>query len=156
LQRGRPTTHLHEWLSSQPDLWTTYNAAMSSMAAQPAEEVARRVSLPSSARRLLDVGGNHGAYSAAFCRRYANLHATIFDVPEARPSAAPAVKEFGDRIALRGGDIRHDDPGSGYDVILMSNTLHYFPGAQVRALLARMAAALAPDGVIVINEQLVG
>jgi SAM-dependent methyltransferase len=156
IRRGAPETHLHEWLSRDPRRWASFNTAMEALARRPAKELARRVPVPHGAASLLDVGGNHGLYSVAFCRRHPRLHATIFDVPEALPRAHRHVAQLGDRITLRAGDILVDDPGAGYDVALISNVIHYFDEAQAGAAIETVARALAPNGLLVVSDQLAG
>jgi SAM-dependent methyltransferase len=153
LKRGTPEIHLHDWLSRRPERWHLFNSAMAAMAAAPAEEMAMRLKLPTTARRLLDVGGNHGLYSAAFCRRNSHLRATIFDLPEALELAG-SIR--GERIELQSGDVRKDSLGSGYDVVLLSNVLHYFGARDAESIIQRAAAALVPGGLLVVSEQLAG
>jgi tRNA A22 N-methylase len=39
--------------------------------------------VPRGARDLLDIGGSHGYYSVALCRRHPTLRAVILDLPQA-------------------------------------------------------------------------
>jgi 2-polyprenyl-3-methyl-5-hydroxy-6-metoxy-1,4-benzoquinol methylase len=156
IRAGRPALHMHEWLAMRSDGWATFNAAMRGAAKQGADEIARRVPLPEKAARLLDVGGSHALFSAAFCRRHPGLHATILDLPEALPSARQTISEQGleSRIATQPGDMVRDAFGDGYDVVLLFNVLHYFDGARNEEILRKTAAALRPGGVAVVGEQL--
>ncbi|HVQ09437.1 MAG TPA: class I SAM-dependent methyltransferase [Allosphingosinicella sp.] len=150
LRNGTIKIHLHDWMSLKPGRWAIFNESMAAMAAGPAEEIATRVGLPSSARRFLDIGGNHGQYSAAFCRHNPDLVATIFDVPDALEYA---IATNNPQFDIRPGDIRTDDPGSGYDAVLVSNLIHYFGPEDCRAIITRAAGALSPGGMIIISDQ---
>jgi 2-polyprenyl-3-methyl-5-hydroxy-6-metoxy-1,4-benzoquinol methylase len=108
---------------------------------------------------MLDVGGGHGAYSAAFCRRYPQLNATILDLPQAVEVANSLVAEenLEDRISLRTGDATTEDLGrTVWDIVLVSHLMHHFSEAQNRALLKRCADALQPNGVVIILDVLRG
>ena len=59
---------------------TRHYAALASLAMTLGREIVTRVRLPPGATQLLDVGGSHAAYSVLFCRKYADLHATIVDI----------------------------------------------------------------------------
>lgn len=80
----------------------------------------------SGRKRLLDVGGGPGTYSIFACRKYSDLRATLFDIPETIAIARSVIENEGmlDRITLRPADWDVDDFGSGFDVVLMSNILH--------------------------------
>src|SRR5262245_1044281 len=57
--------------------WARYQHAMRAIAGLAATEVARRLSLPPHARTMLDIGGAHGYYAVALCRRHPRLRATV-------------------------------------------------------------------------------
>src|SRR5215831_20014881 len=107
------------------------------------------------ARNMLDIGGSHGFYSVALCRRHPHLAAVILDLPEAIKEAAPilAMEGVGDRIRHQVGDALTQDLGENcYDLILISNLAHHFTDEQNRGLMLRAARALTPGGSLVIQE----
>ena len=125
-----------------------------STARAAADEMAQRISIPGSARRLLDLAGGHGLYAARFCERNPNLSAVLFDRAEilARASLVLAGEKAGDRIELRAGDLWTDSPGKDYDVVLAFNLLNAI-GSRPKLDLLRLAAdALAPGGILVIMD----
>jgi hypothetical protein len=154
VRSGRPAPHLHEWLDRR-SLWPIFNAAMAELAAHNADAIARAVPLPSDARRLVDVGGSHGLYAVAFCRRHPTLSATIVDLPQALGPAREriAAAGFASRIEVHAADALHDELGGPYDVALLFQLIHYFPPERVRELLGRVRDALAPGGLVVIFDQ---
>jgi predicted O-methyltransferase YrrM len=136
-------------------VWARYQKAMRSLSALSAAEVAGHLVLPSAARRMLDIGGAHGFYSVALCRKYSNLTAAILDLPEAIAQAAPilAAEGMGDRVQHLAGDaLTHDLGENSYQLILLSNLVHHFSEAQNRDLAIRAARALAPGGLLVIQD----
>lgn len=158
VRTGRPARSFTEWLSKKPDGWKRFNAAMAATARSSADEIAEKAGLAPEARKLLDVGGNHGVHSAAFCRRIPTLTATIFDAPEALASARELLSAhaLGPRLVEKPGDILTDDPGEGYDAVLAVNVLHYFPPAECLKVVRKLAGALKPRGLLIIGEQLAG
>ncbi len=104
---------------------------------------------------MLDIGGSHGYYSVALCRRHPELHSTILDLPSAVEFASPilAQENMGDRIGYRADDVLTADLGEGqWDFIFASQLLHHFDGEANESLLRRAARALRPGGVVAIVE----
>jgi len=158
IRTGQPPTHLYAWIEHHPDVSRDFQAWMVAAARLVGPEIVRKVKLPPTARRLLDVGGGHAVYSIALCRRYAQLSATVFDSPQALKAARANIDaaSLQDRICVREGDFLRDELGSGYDVALLFNIVHGFSPEQNVALLRKVAAALNGGGVIVIAEQVAG
>ncbi|PYQ65042.1 MAG: SAM-dependent methyltransferase [Acidobacteria bacterium] len=152
VRTGRPVAFHHEM---SPEEWRDYQRGMKAVAATWVPEAARRTPVPKGAQDLLDVGGSHGLLSAALCRRHPGLRAVILDLPAAIEHAAPLLAEegMGERVTHRAGDVLTDDLGTAaWDVILVANLLHHFDEATNRELAKRIAKALRPGGVYVIQE----
>jgi len=140
-----------------PDDWELYQRGMRAQANVLAPFVARQIPLPKGATRMLDVGGSHGFFSVALCRKHAGLSSVVLDLPEAVEHARPLLDSegMGDRVQLRAGDALSDDLGeSAYDLILMVSLVHHFDDATNRRLVARAAAALRQGGRLAIVELL--
>jgi SAM-dependent methyltransferase len=136
------------------EVWEPYLRGLGKLARLPAGEVARRVKLPSGAARLLDVGGGHGQWSVAFCKRYPELAATVLDLPPAVPVGEAIVAEAGmaERVRYRAGDLRVADWGEGWDALLIFNVIHNLSPEECEAAVAKAKAALKPGGRLVILE----
>jgi 2-polyprenyl-3-methyl-5-hydroxy-6-metoxy-1,4-benzoquinol methylase len=132
-------------------------AGMIAMAGLAADEIVGRAKLPSTARRLLDVGGGHGLYAIKFCQRNPGLTATIFDsrVPLETAREMIARERVQDRVQLQEGNFLRDDIGKGYDVALIFNVIHYDIPDKT-GFLRKVAGALNPGGVIIIMDQISG
>ena len=145
---------VHETIVSDEE-WDLYQRGMRSLAGTAAAEVARRTPVPRGARDMLDIGGSHGYYSVALCRRHAGLRAVILDLPAAVEKAAPilATERMGDRVVHRAGNALTDDLGTeAWDVVFIAQLVHHFDDATNRELARRVARALRPGGVFVIQE----
>ncbi len=141
-------------MADRGDDWTVpFIAAMHRGAAQRAPLVVQAVGT-GGVQRMLDVGGGSGAYSIAFARASADLRADILDLPSVLPIADGHVAEAGlaGRVRTRAGDLRTDDLGSGYDLVLLSAICHMLGSAENRDLLARAGRALAPGGRVVVSD----
>jgi 2-polyprenyl-3-methyl-5-hydroxy-6-metoxy-1,4-benzoquinol methylase len=134
--------------------WRRYVLGMRDLAGLVCDEVVGALRMSRPPRRLLDIGGAHGSYAAAFCRRYPTLTATVLDLPPVVAIGAELIGslELAERIEFRAGDACQDELGSGYDIVLLFDLLHHFPNDQARALLRRAVAALAPGGLIAVLE----
>lgn len=137
--------------------WGTYQRGMRSLARLSAGEVASRVRLPVGATAMLDIGGGHGTYSVAFCRRNPRLQATVMDLSPAVGSAAGILAEegMGERVVLRTGNALTEDLGeNAWDLIFMSHLVHHFDAAANAQILRRAGRALRADGVVAILDML--
>jgi len=138
-----------------PEQWGLYQRGMRSATLSWAPEVAKRTPVPKGAKDMLDIGGSHGLVSVALCRRHPGLRSVILDLPAAIEHAAPllAREGMGDRIVYQPGDALTDDLGSeAWDLVVVANLVHHFDDATNRALAKRIAKALRPGGVFVIQE----
>lgn len=152
VRTGKPLD-LHGTLTQEE--WGIYQRGMRATAVSWVPELARRTPVPKRAKDMLDIGGSHGLLSVALCRRHPGLRSVILDLPAAVEHAAPllAREGMGDRITYRAGDALTDDLGTeAWDVILVANLVHHFDDATNRALAKRIAKALRPGGVFVIQE----
>jgi predicted O-methyltransferase YrrM len=154
VRSGKPL-NIHEMLSD--DAWGAYQRGMRSVVGLQTREVVWRTPMPKDPRAMLDIGGSHGYFSVAFCRRYPTLHAIVLDLPQAVKHAAPilAKEGMGDRVVHRIGDALTDDLGThAWDLVMMSQFAHHFDDATNRELVTRAARALRPGGVLAIQDVL--
>ncbi|WP_420223349.1 methyltransferase [Pigmentiphaga litoralis] len=124
--------------------------------ADAACRVMARVPVMATATRLLDLGGGPGWVAIELVRQHPQLQAVVFDWPETAAVAQENIISAGleERLAVIGGDLAHDDIGTGYDVIWCASVLHFVPDPA--AALRRIHAALRPGGVLVCAQAEVG
>lgn len=139
-------------LGQGPAFWERYMRALADLARVSEEEIVRAIPLRRAPRRMLDVAGGHGRFSAALCRRNPGLRAEILDLEDAISAARPILASTGvsEQIRFRAGDMRTVDWGSGHDLILLFNILHHLTEKENRAAFARARAALTPGGTIAV------
>ncbi len=152
LQTGRGVQY-HETLSTEQ--WQYYQEAMVAATSTEANEFGRRAPVPKSAQRMLDIGGSHGQHSVALCKKLPALTSVILDLPPAIEQAAPllARQGMGDRVRHQPGNALTDDFGDAqYDIILLSSLAHHFTPEQNQSVADKVARALRPGGVFIVNE----
>lgn len=137
-----------------PEFWRRYMRGLASYARVLGKELARRTVLPSGSKRLLDVGGGHGMFSAAFCRRNPGLRAEVLDLPEVQSTAFELLTAEGmaDRVVHRAGDLRSADWGTDYDVVLLFNVLHTLSAEEAEAAIRTARTALRPGGMLIVLD----
>lgn len=106
-------------------------------------------------KRLVDLGGATGHLATAACARWPGLRATVFDLPPVVAAAREFVSRtpVKDRVDLVAGDF-FKDPLPPADLYALGRILHDWSPEKVRALLAKVAAALPPGGGLLIAERL--
>jgi SAM-dependent methyltransferase len=144
---------MHQSLS--PEEWRRYQWGMRDLSTAPAQELAWWTPVPKKARSLLDIGGSHGFYSVALCRRHPGLTAAILELPEAISTATEILAREGmaDRVVHVAGNALEDDFGvEAYDAVLIANLIHHFDAGQNLALARKIARALRPGGVLMVMD----
>ena len=138
-----------------PTAWVRYQRGLRAVAGVSAAEVARRTPVPRGARRMLDIGGAHGRFAAAILRRHPRLTAEVLELAPAVAASADllAGEGMGDRLRHRVGDALLEPLGEGdVDVVFASQFNHHLGDEANRTLAGRVAAALRPGGVYVIQD----
>ncbi len=148
------TSVTYREMSERGEEWTrAFIAAMHRNAAERAPLVVQAVGVE-GVRRMLDVGGGSAACSIAFARASAELQAEVLDLPTVLPFAQSHIQDAGlaGRVRTRPGDLRTNEFGQGYDLVLVSAICHMLDPEENRDLVRRCFAALAPKGRIVVQD----
>ncbi|WP_217923608.1 class I SAM-dependent methyltransferase [Miltoncostaea oceani] len=126
--------------------------AMRQIAGPRADEAAVAIGPPRGHGRLLDVGGAPGTYARRLAG--AGWDVTVLDLPDTLEIGAPDLHAAG--IATVAGDATRGLPDGPWDAVYMGNVVHLLDPAEAAALVARAGAALAPRGLLAIQEVLGG
>ena len=153
IKTGRSPVSRHVF-ETDPALGANVLSVLHRIGQQSGPDLAKRLGL-GQARTILDLGGGAGTNAIAFCRVYPTLSATVFDLATTLPLTERTVKEAGleGRIALKSGDFNRDSLEGPYDVVLMSDILHYQNLATNAALVKKIHAHLNPGGRLVIKDR---
>lgn len=153
VRTGRRAVDRHIF-ETDPELGGNVLAVLDRIGQQSGPEFARRLKLAGS-ERLLDLGGGAGTNAIAFCQVYPELCATIFDLPATLKLAEKMVKAAGleSRVTLHPGDFNRDQLGGPYDVVLMSDILHYQTFQMNQDLVKKAFLSLAPGGRLIIKDR---
>lgn len=118
-----------------------------------ADEVLASVSFK-GVKRLLDVGGGHGAFLKAIGTAHPHLSLGLFDLPEVvatgGPVLAAAVGEV--RVSTHPGNFFSDFIPQGYDLVSLIRILHDHDDAPAQALLGNIRKSLTPGARLLIAE----
>ncbi|MGQ0566208.1 MAG: methyltransferase [Gemmobacter sp.] len=136
--------------AQDPAVAATYSTLMADSQTLVAEDTLRLVDL-SGTRHLMDVGGGTGAFLRAVAEAYPAPQLTLFDLPAVLDNARPPP-----RIARVPGSFRDDPLPPGADTITLVRVLYDHADPTVRALLARVHAALPPGGQVIVSEPMGG
>jgi len=102
-------------------------------------------------KTALDMGGGPGTYSIELAKQ--GIAVTLFDVPSTLEVATSLIRTSkAGTIELKAGDFHTDPVGKGYDLVLISQVLHFFSEEKNCALLEKARNALNPGGQIAILE----
>jgi demethylspheroidene O-methyltransferase len=143
--------------AADPAAAARYSRLMTETQGMVAEETLRLADL-SGIRRMIDVGGGTGAFVAAAARRYPGLSLTLFDLPAVVAGAPALLVERGlsGRVDICPGSFRDDPLPGGHDAISLVRVLYDHSDDTVRALLAKVRAALPPGGRVIVSEPMSG
>jgi SAM-dependent methyltransferase len=153
LVSGAPALAPESYLGSDPRRTRDFVYGMHDRALGIGQALVGLVDL-SGRRRLLDVGGGPGTYSALFTRRYPRLHATVIDLPHVVAIAGEILASLGasDAVTTQAGDYLQCEFPRGQDVVLISGVFHRESEATCRQLIGRALEALLPGGLLLVSD----
>ncbi|WP_394840853.1 class I SAM-dependent methyltransferase [Pendulispora brunnea] len=111
-----------------------------------------------SAPTALDVAAGSGTYGFTLVKENPALRATLLDWPNVLVETRQMAGRLGvdsSRVQFIEGNLFEAPFGGPYDVIVMSHILHHFEPTVCQSLLKKAAAALKPDGKLVIHDFLI-
>jgi SAM-dependent methyltransferase len=155
VRSGERPFNFYEFTASIPGLSHAHQTMMQSNANLVGPDIVKKVALPPTGTRLLDVGGGHGQFTIHFCQAQPQLTATIMDSEIALETAQQNIAKahLTDRVDLYAADLWQVAWGTDWDVILLFNLLHHYDLETNRRLLQKAHAALKPGGKVAIFDQ---
>ncbi|MFC5286658.1 methyltransferase [Actinokineospora guangxiensis] len=128
--------------------------AMWQLSFHVSDELARLAEL-GDARRLVDVGGANGPFSAAALGVYPRLRSTVFDLPAVAPHLAETARAhgLGERLCFQAGDFFADPLPEG-DCVAFGYILSDWDDETCAMLLRKAYDALPPGGRVLVMDRL--
>lgn len=143
-------------LFNRDEAWTAqYQTRVESNNTPFAREIARQLEPRiARARSMLDLGGGHGYFARAFAQRNPELRLTIYDLPAAIAYCRTRAGDYSlpAQVELIEGDARDLALEARFDLVVISDLLHYLTDAEKVSVVARALRALVPDGLLVISK----
>ncbi len=133
----------------------TYTALMAASQAMVAEEVCAAYRFARH-RCVLDIGGGDGSFRRAVAQVAPRLSLQLLDLPPVAAVARARFAAAGIAAQVNAGDFRADPLPQAADLITLVRVLHDHDDDVVRALLARVRAALPPGGRVLVAEPMAG
>lgn len=154
VKNGGPKQTTWSVMEEKTDMGLVFSKYMKAVATLLSEAVAQTITLPSNAKRFIDLGGSHGLYTVAFTKRNPGLQATVYDLSAALKETPTLIAKAGlsDSIKIQEGNYLTDDIGKGYDAVLCSALLHNHTAEENQGLIKKAWDALNPGGIIIIQE----
>lgn len=153
LEKGRPESPYYDSFGEED--WRLYVAAMYELARFMGPYVLPRLTPPPGAAKLLDLGGSHGYYAAACCRRTPGMRATILDFPGSVMWGRQimAAEQADDLLEYLPADLFTMPFPSDQDVVLLFNIVHGLTPEQNVSVIRRALDALREGGKLFILDQ---
>jgi len=150
LRSGRPVD-MRDLLST-PESRRIHQRGMADTARPAAPRVAQQIPVREGAKRVLDIGGSHGLYSAALCRKYPGMKGDVLELSPTFEEAREIARQEGtlDVVSHIEGDILSVGLEEPYDVVFLGNLVHHFSPDQNRSIFQKIAAALTPGGTVAV------
>jgi hypothetical protein len=147
---GQP---LYGYLHAHPRAAARFNAAMTGFSGHEAAAILDAYDF-SEARRVVDIGGGHGALLAALLRAHPTMTGTLFDLPSVVAGAESVLSEIGERARAVAGDF-FDEAPAGADLYVMKSVLHNWDDTDALRILSTCRAAMAADARLLVIERVV-
>jgi len=148
-------TDVWAYYKKHPEEGGYFAEAMSGFSAIAIEAVLASYSF-AGARKVVDVGGSHGAFVAAVLQGEPTARGVLFDLPEVVEGAGATLEGAGvaGRVERVGGSFFERVPAGG-DTYLVKHILHDWSDDECVKILANVGRAMAPDGRVVVVEMLI-
>ena len=108
----------------------------------------------SGSKKMLDLGGGPGTYSALFAMKTPGLKSTVLELPGIAAVARGIIQDMGlqEAVSFVDGDYHTYDYPVGNDVVLMSGTFHRESEHSCQKLIEKAGKALVPGGTMIISD----
>ena len=156
IRSGKPAVTGNIFMND-PEQGEKVHRVLAKMAKRMAPDLLRRFDL-SSCQTLLDVGGGAGIFSSEFLKAYPQIQVTLFDLPQVLPITQKQMEKEGltDRVKLIPGNFNQDEIFGTYDVVFLSDILHYQTPDENGSLFQKLYRNVAANGRIIVKDMFLG
>ena len=154
IRKGRPNSPGDDYLNDFPHRLEDYLSSMNDAAELKATAIADAIGIQDFSK-MLDIGCGPGRYAIAFGKWNPNLHATLIDLEPNIEYAQKSIFHAKLQNRLKGFSCQifdEDIPGSGYDLIFISNLIHIYNSNEVENVLTKAWNVLSSPGRLVIHD----
>lgn len=147
---GKGYTHVE----ADPEAASIFNRAMVELTRLVADEVVRIYDF-SAARRVVDLGGGHGALLTTILKAYPTLQGVLFDLPHAIDGMKTQMADIGiaSRCEYVAGNFFESVP-SGADIYLLKSILHNWDEERAAIILDNCRHAMSRQAKLVLVERM--
>ena len=140
------------YLSQHPGDAKVFDGAMNDMSRNHGPSIARAYNF-GKFRKIIDVGGGHGALLMSILRQYAGPRGVVFDLPHVIQGTQAAIAAAGlsQRCETAAGDLFASVP-SGADAYLMRSIIHGFNKERALEILQNIRRSIQPEGRLLLVE----
>jgi SAM-dependent methyltransferase len=140
-----------EWCKTHPEDASVFNAAMTSGSAQRLPAILAAYDF-SRFKRLVDVGGGHGALLAGILSASPRTRGVLYDLPNVVAGAdALRAPDVAGQCEIVGGDFFETVPANG-DAYLLSRVIHDWDDDAALRILGNCRRGMEPDGRLLLIE----
>lgn len=154
VKSGKGRGPYEEYLRDFSHRLEDYLAAMDDFAELKADTIANAISI-NNYKKMLDLGCGLGTYAEAFAARNQKLYCTIVDLEPNLVYTRKLINKsrYRERIRVSACQILEDElPGSGYDLIFISNLIHIYDKMDVKQIMEKAWNAASITGKIIIHD----
>lgn len=146
---------LYGYLQQNGDAAASFYGAMSAYSGQEMAALLAAYDF-STSKKLVDVGGGHGALLTTLLRAYPTMQGVLFDLPSVIAAAQRSLSEESviERIEWSAGDFFQSLPASG-DLYLLKSVLHNWNDEQCITILQHCRRAMTNEGRLLVVERVI-
>jgi hypothetical protein len=143
------------YLAQNPDVASTFNAAMVSYTAETVEAVLSHYDFSRYAQ-LVDVGGGNGHLLAGILKKHTAARGTLFDMPHVADTAQALLRREGvaDRVTWAAGDFFKEVPAGG-DLYVLKCIVHDWDDRKAVSILRNCRRAMTEQGRLLLVEAVI-
>jgi len=144
-----------DWASSMENdaFAASFSAGMNSRGAYLAGGLVKALDL-NGFKKVLDIGGASGIYTAALLNAFPRLTGTVFEKPPVDKVSKYSINKLGlsGRVEIVAGDIFQDSLPQGHDIHFISHVLHDWDIKECKTILKNSYNNLSPGGIIILHD----